>query len=91
MLDAAVKAIVQMFSPPLRAVLWKSVALALALIVVVAIALYRLIVWLVGTGSISAETRSGLMRTGRWKPLPGCFRLPPVSASSSAASCSCRR
>ena len=59
MLDAAVKAIVQMFSPPLRAVLWKSIALALALIVVVATVLYRLIVWLVGTGSTSAETAFG--------------------------------
>ena len=59
MLDAALKAIVQMFSPPLRAVLWKSVALALALIVVVAAVLYRLIVWLVGTGGNSAETAFG--------------------------------
>ena len=30
MLDAAIKAITQMFSPPLRAVLWRSVRLALA-------------------------------------------------------------
>ena len=59
MLDAAVKAIVQMFSPPLRAVLWKSVALAIGLIIVVAVALYRIIVWLVGTGSTSAETTFG--------------------------------
>ena len=59
MLGAAVKAIVQMFSPPLRAVLWKSIALALGLIVVVGAAVYRLIVWLVGTGSTSAETAFG--------------------------------
>jgi len=59
MLDAAVKAIVQMFSPPLRAVLWKSVALAIGLIIVVAVVLYRLIMWLVGTGSTSAETTFG--------------------------------
>jgi CysZ protein len=59
MLNAAVKAIVQMFSPPLRAVLWKSVALALVLIVVVAAVLYRLIVWLVGAGGNSAETAFG--------------------------------
>jgi len=59
MLDDAAKAITQMFSPPLRAVLWKSVALALALIVVVAIALDRLIVWLVGAGSTSAENALG--------------------------------
>jgi CysZ protein len=59
MLDAAVKAIAQMFSPPLRALLWKSIALALVLIIVVAAALYRLIVWLVGAGSNSAETTFG--------------------------------
>jgi CysZ protein len=59
MLNAAAKAIVQMFSPALRAVLWKSIALALALIVVVAAVLYRLIVWLVGTGGSSAETAFG--------------------------------
>jgi CysZ protein len=59
MLDAAVKAIVQMFSPPLRAVLWKSIALALGLIIILAAVLYRLIVWLVGSGSNSAETTFG--------------------------------
>jgi uncharacterized protein involved in cysteine biosynthesis len=59
MLDDAVKAITQMFSPPLRAVLWKSIALALALIIAVAIALDRLIVWLVGAASASADTAFG--------------------------------
>ena len=59
MLNAAAKAIVQMFSPALRAVLWKSIALALGLIIVVGAAVYRLIVWLVGTGSTSAETAFG--------------------------------
>jgi CysZ protein len=59
MLDDAVKALAQMFSPPLRAVLWKSIGLALALIVAVGIALERLIVWLVGSGSASVETTLG--------------------------------
>jgi len=59
MLDDAVKALAQMLSPPLRAVLWKSIGLALALIIVVAIALDRLIVWLVGAGSASVETTFG--------------------------------
>jgi uncharacterized protein involved in cysteine biosynthesis len=56
MLDDAIKALTQMVSPPLRAVLWKSIGLALALIVVVAVALDRLIVRLVGAGSASVET-----------------------------------
>jgi CysZ protein len=59
MLDDGIKAIAQMFSPPLRAVLWKSIGLALALIIVLAVVLERIIVWLVGTGSTSAETALG--------------------------------
>jgi uncharacterized protein involved in cysteine biosynthesis len=59
MLDDAFRALTGMLSAPLRAVLWKSIGLALALIVVVAIGLDRLIVWLVGTGSTSAETALG--------------------------------
>jgi uncharacterized protein involved in cysteine biosynthesis len=59
MLDDAIKAIMQLFSPPLRAVLWKSIALALALIVVVGIAVERLIVHLVDLGSASAEASFG--------------------------------
>jgi CysZ protein len=59
MVDAAIQAIVQLFAPPLRAVLWKTIGLALALIVVVGIALDRLIVHLVGAGSASVETTFG--------------------------------
>lgn len=59
MLDDVFNAFTQLFSPPLRAVLWKSVGLALALIVVVAVALERLIVWLVGAGGASIETSLG--------------------------------
>jgi CysZ protein len=59
MLDDAIKAITQLFSPPLRAVLWKTIGLALALIVVVGIALERLIVYLVGAGSASVEQTLG--------------------------------
>jgi CysZ protein len=59
MLDDAVKALTQMLSPPLRTILWKSVGLALALIVIVALALDRLIIWLVETASSSLETGLG--------------------------------
>jgi CysZ protein len=59
MIDAAVKALTQIFSPPLRALLWKSIGLALALIIVVGIALERLLVWLVGAGGASVETTLG--------------------------------
>jgi CysZ protein len=59
MLDDTFKALADMLSPSLRAVLWKSIALALALIAAAAIGLDRLIVWLVGAGSTSAETALG--------------------------------
>ena len=59
MLDDAIKAIIQIFAPPLRAVLWKSIGLALALIVVAGIALDRLLVHLVGAGGATVETTFG--------------------------------
>jgi uncharacterized protein involved in cysteine biosynthesis len=59
MIEDAFKALAQILSPPLRAVLWKSIGLALALIIVVAIALERLLLWLVGAGSSSLEHTLG--------------------------------
>jgi len=59
MLDDAILAIAQMFSPPLRAVLWKSIGLALLLVIALAAMVERIIVWLVGAGSTSAETALG--------------------------------
>jgi CysZ protein len=59
MLDHATKAIVQLFSPPLRAVLWKTIGLALALIFVAGIALERLIIHLVEAGGASVENSFG--------------------------------
>lgn len=59
MLDDAINAITQMFSPQLRTVLWKSIGLALAFIVILGIALYRLVAWLVGAGSASLESTLG--------------------------------
>lgn len=59
MFQAAIDALTQMLSPPLRAVLWKSIGLALALIIVVSIALDRAIVWLVGAGTSWGQTALG--------------------------------
>ncbi len=59
MLKDAVNAVTQTFSPQLRAVLWKSIALALGLVAAAAVALDRLIVWLLGAGTSSAETALG--------------------------------
>jgi len=59
MLDAAVKALNQMFSPPFRTVLMRSAGLALVLIVFIGIALHRLLVWLAGFGETWAESMLG--------------------------------
>jgi uncharacterized protein involved in cysteine biosynthesis len=59
MLDAVTKALSQILSPPMRAILWKSVGLALVLIVVAAISLQRVLSWLAGSGGVWAETMVG--------------------------------
>jgi uncharacterized protein involved in cysteine biosynthesis len=50
MIDAAGKALAQMFTPPFRSVLLKSVGLAVAVLVVLGIGLSRLVTWLLGIG-----------------------------------------
>jgi len=60
MIDAAAKALAQMLSPPFRWVLLKSAGLALAVIVVLAIALHRLLVWVASAGANWAEAMFGI-------------------------------
>jgi CysZ protein len=59
MLAAVAKALDQMFTPPFRAVLAKSVGLAVALMVVLVIVLFRLLEWLSGSGLTWLEMASG--------------------------------
>ena len=59
MLDAAVKALEQLLSPPFRAVLLKSVALALVLLLAIGIGLHRLIAWAIGGGGGWLEVALG--------------------------------
>jgi CysZ protein len=59
MLDAVIKSLSQMFSPPLRALLLKAIGLALVLIVLVGIGLHRLLVWLALLGENWAESVLG--------------------------------
>lgn len=66
MIDAVVKALAQILSPPMRAILWRSIALALVLIVAVATALQRLLSWLAGSGGAWAE---GTLGTGFHLPI----------------------
>ncbi len=60
MLTAAAKALTQMFSPPLRRVLLKSMGIAALLIVVAAIGLHRVLVWLAESGQGFFATIFGL-------------------------------
>jgi CysZ protein len=59
MLDAAVKAISQILSPPMRTILWRSIGLALVLITVLAIGLQRLLSWFAAYGEGWAEATLG--------------------------------
>jgi uncharacterized protein involved in cysteine biosynthesis len=59
MLDAAVKALSQILAPPMRSILWRSIGLALVLIVVLAIGLQRLLSWLSTSGEVWAEALLG--------------------------------
>jgi len=59
MLDAAVKALSQILSPPMRSILWRSIGLALVLIVVLAIGLQRLLSWLATSGESWLEAALG--------------------------------
>jgi uncharacterized protein involved in cysteine biosynthesis len=59
MFDAAIKALTQMFSPPFRQVLLKSIGLALILIVLIGIGLNRLFSWMATAGATWAEVTAG--------------------------------
>ena len=59
MIEAAVKALSQMFSPPFRRVLLKAIGLALILIVFIGIALHRVFAWLASSGAAWAESTYG--------------------------------
>jgi CysZ protein len=60
MLEAAAKALAQMFSPPFRVVLWKSVALAVLLLIVIGAGLHRALLWLATMGEAWAENALGM-------------------------------
>ena len=69
MLNAAVKALAQMFTPALRGVLLKAVGLALLLIVIVGIVLNRLFSALAESGATWAEQTSGFAPHAAWSAL----------------------
>src|ERR1043165_7129710 len=67
MLPAAVTALSDILSRPLRAILWRAIGLALVLVAVLAIALQRLLSWFAGSGEVWLEAALG---AGFHTPLP---------------------
>lgn len=59
LVDSAVKALQQMFSPPFRSVLIKAMLLALAMIVLIGIGLHSGLSWLTAAGETWAEGQLG--------------------------------
>lgn len=64
MLNAAIKALTQLFTKPFRAVLLKSVGLAIALLAFLTIILYRLSAWFASAGGAWAEGTLGSLAHG---------------------------
>jgi len=62
MLDAAWKALAQMFTPPFRSVLLKSIGLAILVLILMGLGLHRLFAWLAaeGAGYLEGVTGPGM-------------------------------
>jgi len=69
MIDAAVKALSQMFAPALRHVLLKAVGLALILITLIGIVMHRLLAAWAETGADWAEQATGIAPHAVWSTL----------------------
>ena len=69
MIDAAIQALSQLFTQPLRRVLLKAVGLALLLIVIIGIGLQRVLSALADNGASWAEQTAGMAPHGAWAAL----------------------
>jgi len=69
MIDAVVKALAQMVTPPFRRVLLKAAGLALLFIALIGIGLQRGFAWLAEAGAGWAETTTGVVPHGAWDVL----------------------
>jgi uncharacterized protein involved in cysteine biosynthesis len=77
MIDAAIKTLQQMASPPFRSVLIKSILLALVMIVLIGVGLHRVLSWLAVSGEAWAE---GVLGTGSHGPLAVLIWIISVAA-----------
>src|SRR5579883_3369805 len=94
MIEAAVKALAEILSPPMRSILWRSIGLALVLITVLAVGLQRLLSWfatygegwaegLLGPGwhtSLNALAWIVSVAAGLGVVLGGIFLMPAISS-----------
>jgi len=78
MFTTAARALAQMFTPPMRGILWKSIGFALVLIVAFGILLQRLLVWLAGNGELWAQ---GALGPSSQTPLHVLFWVVSIAAS----------
>jgi len=69
MIDAVVKTLTQMFTPPFRRVLLKSIGLALVMIVLLAVGMYYGLTWLAQVGTSWAESNVGAVPHTAWTVL----------------------
>ena len=77
MLDAAAKALTQMFTPPFRAMLLKSIGLAILLMILLGIGLHRLFAWLAAGGAGYLE---GVTGPGMQSPLHALLWVLAIAA-----------
>ena len=77
MFDAAFKALAQMFTPPFRAVLFKSIGLAVLLLILFGVGLNKLFGWL---ASIGQGYLDGVTGPGMQMPLHALIWLLAISA-----------
>jgi CysZ protein len=75
MIDAVVKALTQMFTPPFRQVLLKSTGLALIMIVLLGIGAYHGFSWLAETGAAYGESQVSVVPSGVWTALVWIFTI----------------
>lgn len=78
MIDAAIKALQQMFSPPFRSVLIKSVLLALVMVALIGVGLQKGLLWLTQSGSTWAE---GTLGASSHDPLSWVVWIVSIAAS----------
>jgi CysZ protein len=69
MIDAAVKALTQMFSPPFRRVLLKAIGLALIMIVLLGVGMYYSFAWLAELGTAWGQSNVGVVPQNVWTVL----------------------